>query len=76
MLWEAHHSMTCSHEVAVLELGAHRGQLQLQGLEVPFGPQLIFPQALLCLPVHNLEVLARESGKGLHQGLKAPQLWT
>ena len=50
MLGEAHHSMRSCHEVALLQLGGERAQLDLPGIKVPLGPQLVLPDALVVLP--------------------------
>ena len=34
-----------------------KAQLDLEGVTVPLGPQLILPKALVILPVHHKEVL-------------------
>ena len=36
LLWEGHHSMSCGHEVGVLELGAHKGPASTPGPRSPF----------------------------------------
>ena len=42
MLGKGHHSMGCGHQVPIFDLRGERCQLNLQGLEVPLGPELVF----------------------------------